>query len=64
METTSIITPRSISYSPKREVKPENKPLAPAEKRRLGDLHAISLIEEGLKTEDISIDEFLKFLRQ
>ena len=61
---TAVITSRPSSYAPKREVKPENKPLTRAEKRRLGDLHAISLIEEGLKTEDISIDEFLKFLRQ
>ena len=61
---SAVITPRALSYTSKREVKPENKPLSRAKAKRLGDLHAISLIEEGLKTEDISLDEFLKFLRQ
>jgi len=63
METAAVISPRTTSYTPKR-VKVENKPLTRAEKRRLGDEYFISQIDEGLRGEYISEEEFLKFLRQ
>ena len=62
METVTTTThnmPRALNRT-----KTPDKPLSRAEARRLGDLHAISLIEEGLKGEYISEEEFLKFLRQ
>ena len=65
MEKT-IIQPSAmpfIPYSPQCEKTPDKK-LSRAEARRLGDLHAISMIDEGLKGEYISEEEFLKFLRQ
>ena len=62
METASFITPRTSPYVRKREATPESKPLSRAEARRLGDLHAISLIEEGLKGEYISREEIMRIL--
>jgi len=62
METAVITTPNT-KYAHKR-TETLSKPLSRAEARRLGDLHAISLIEEGLKGEYISEEDFLKFLRQ
>jgi len=32
--------------------------------RELGDAHFISLIEEGLKTESVSLDEVMNVLKQ
>ena len=59
---TAVITPQNMPYTP--IITKQNKPLSRAEKRQLGDEHAISLIEEGLKGEFISEEEFLQFLRQ
>jgi len=64
METASITT-QNTKYATKRtETETLSSPLSRAETRRLGDAHAISLIEEGLKGEYINEEDFLKFLRQ
>ena len=39
-------------------------PLSRAEARRLGDLHAISLIEEAVKSKSVSIEDVFKVLRR
>jgi len=60
---TAVITPSALSYTPKREVKPKNKPLSRAEAQRLGDLHAISLIDEALKCKErVSREAIFKIL--
>jgi hypothetical protein len=46
--------------SPKRT----QTPVKPKNARDLGDEYFISLIEDGLQSEDVSLDEVMSFLRQ
>ena len=63
METAAVITPRTTQFIRKREKTPENKPLSRSEAQILGDLHAISLIEEALKCKErVSREDIFKIL--
>ena len=62
METV-VIPANNAPYTMQRP-KTSTMPLNRTETRRLEDEYAISLIEEGLKSESVSLDEVLNFLRQ
>ena len=62
MQTATITSPVTTS-SPKR-AETTSKPLIRTEARRLGDLHAISLIEEGLKSGRVSREQVMKSLKR
>ena len=62
MQTATVTTP-VMSGTKKCAESPVN-PLSRAEARRLGDLHAISLIEEAVKSKSVSIEDVFKVLRR
>jgi len=60
---TATATIQNMPRITKRAETPITKPVSRAEARRLGDEHAISLIEEAVKAESVSLDEVFKVLR-